>query len=402
MLEGTRSAAPALPAIRRFPGWVQVILPVLVVALLFGVVVGNRLSTYHDNPTGFVLFGSYFEPVTHPPAGAVINSKYGYDGQFFYLQAKDPLLLHDATIAAFRLSGQPFRMQRVAYPALAYLVAGGRKSAIPWAMLGVNVAVVLLITLGFAVYALRRGWGGWWALAIGLLPGLLVGTLRDLSDPLACAAVVGGLMLWQRRHRWWAAVLLAVAALAREPMILAVVGVAADAGLRAWQARGHRGEGWRILRQAGPAVLVPVAVFVIWQAYAASRYGALLSSPGSAYRPPFVGVFDEVRHALDDHSLRDTLWDLAYLAVMMLGVLAALDLLRRKRSAPAIAATLLGLTLLVLVFGDPWSYTRLSAPMFAVLLLGGLEQRRPLALAACAAAALLGLVVPFAPWLSAG
>jgi len=402
MLEGTRSGALAVPAIRRLRGWGQVILPVLIVALLFGVVVGNRLSTYHGNPTGFVLFGSHFERVTHPPPGAVINSKYGYDGQFFYLQAKDPLLLHAATIAAFRRSRQPFRMQRVAYPALSYLVAGGRRSAIPWAMLGVNVAVVLLVTLGFAIYALRRGWGGWWALAIGLLPGLLVGTLRDLSDPLACAAVVGGLMLWQRRHRWWAAVLLALAALAREPMILAVVAVAADTGLRAWQARDQDGEGRRILKEAWPAVLVPVAVFVIWQAYAASRYGALLSSPGKAYLPPFVGVIDEVHHALRDPSLRNTLWDLAYLAVMMLGIVAALDLLRRKRSAPAIAATLFGLGLLVLVFGDPWSYTRLSAPMFAVLLLGGLEQRRPLALAACAAAALLGLVVPFAPWLAAG
>jgi hypothetical protein len=209
-------------------------------------------------------------------------------------------------------------------------------------------------------------------------------------------------MLWQRRHRWWAAVLLALAALAREPMILAVVAVAADTGLRAWQARDQDGEGRRILKEAWPAVLVPVAVFVIWQAYAASRYGALLSSPGKAYLPPFVGVIDEVHHALRDPSLRNTLWDLAYLAVMMLGIVAALDLLRRKRSAPAIAATLFGLGLLVLVFGDPWSYTRLSAPMFAVLLLGGLEQRRPLALAACAAAALLGLVVPFAPWLAAG
>ena len=159
MLEGTRSGALAVPAIRRLRGWGQVILPVLIVALLFGVVVGNRLSTYHGNPTGFVLFGSHFERVTHPPPGAVINSKYGYDGQFFYLQAKDPLLLHAATIAAFRRSRQPFRMQRVAYPALSYLVAGGRRSAIPWAMLGVNVAVVLLVTLGFGFVGFsRKSW----------------------------------------------------------------------------------------------------------------------------------------------------------------------------------------------------------------------------------------------------
>jgi hypothetical protein len=73
----------------------------------------------------------------------------------------------------------------------------------------------------------------------------------------------------------------------------------------------------------------------------------------------------------------------------------------RRRTAASIAALLFGLSLLVLVFGDPWSYTRLSAPMFAALLLCGLELRHRPALLLCAAAAGLALLAPFMPWFAA-
>jgi hypothetical protein len=380
-------------------GWTAIVGPVLAVAVLFAVVLGGRLHTYHDNATGFVLFGQHWVQYTHPPRGALINSPFGYDGQFFYLQAKDPLVLHAQTVAGFRGANEAFRLQRVAYPALAYLLAAGHRSAIPWSMLSLNVLVVLLITAGFAVYARERGWSGWWALAVGLLAGFLTGTLRDLSDPLAVASTLAGLMLWHSRRRWWAAALLTVAVLAREPMALAVVAVALDAAVRWWRGRGRPGALGAILREAWPPVVVPAVAFFGWMAYVDARYGANVAGTSQAYLPPFVGVIDEVGHALDQASLRDTLWDLAYLALMMAGIAAAIQLTRRRVTAASVAALLFGLSLLVLVFGDPWSYTRLSAPMFAALLLGGLEQRQWPALLVCAAAAALTAVVPFAPWL---
>jgi hypothetical protein len=392
----------------------QVVGPVLAVAVLFAVVVGHRLDVYHGNATGFALFGRHFVDDTRPPPGAVIASPEGYDGQFFYLQALDPLLLEDSTVASFRHVGQAFRMQRVGYPALAYVLSAGRRTALPWSLLAINVIVALLLTGGFAAYARRRGWSGWWALAIGFMCGLLTGTLRDLSDPLAVSAMLGGLLLWERRRRWWAALLLAVAVLAREPMALAVAAIVVDAAARWWRAgaapglpwwrlrgRGAPGELRAGVRRAWPVVLVPAIAYLGWQLYASVRYGGWLASPGSAYRPPFVGFVDELRRALDDHSRRDTVWDVAYLLLSAAGILAALDLVRRRVSAAAVAAALFGLSLLILVFGDPWSYTRLSAPMFAALLLGGLELRSRPALTVCAAAAALTLVAPFAPWLGA-
>jgi hypothetical protein len=383
---------------------VDVLVPVLAVAVLFGLVLGNRLSSYHGNASGFALFGTYFRDQTRAPPGAVFNSQYGYDGQFFYLQAKDPLLLHDATVTAFRHSIEAFRMQRVAYPALAWLFAAGQRGALPWSMLAINAAVALLITAGFAAYARRRGWSGWWALAIGFMCGLLTGALRDLSDPLAVSAMLGGLLLWQQRRRGWAAALLALGALAREPMMLAVVAIAADAAARWWRERARgRPEAWReITREAWPVVVIPVAGYLGWQLYVSARYGGSVASAGTAFKPPVVGLLDELRHALDAPQSGDMLWDLAYLGLITLGVVASVDLLRRRVSTASVAATLFGLSLLILVFGDPWSYTRLSMPMFAALLLGGLEQRSRPALLVCVAAAALTVVVPFAPWLGSG
>lgn len=382
----------------------------LAVAVLLGLVVGHRLdSVYHGNATGFALFGGRFARDTVPPRGALIRSPYGYDGQFFYLQATDPLLLHDRTVHGFGDTGQAFRMQRMAYPALAWVLSLGQRRYLPEALVGLNILVAIAITAAFASYARRRGWSGWWALAIGFMCGLLTGTLRDLSDPLAVAAMLGGLLLWERRRRWWAAAMLAIAVLAREPMALAVVAIAADAVTRWWRSRGSVGlrrvrgvaaaSARAIGRETWPVVVVPAVAYVGWQAYISLRWGGSVTSPSTAYKPPFVGIVDEFRHTFDDPLTKDRLWEVAYLVLTLLGIVAALDLVRRRVSTAAVAAALFGLSLLVLVFGDPWSYTRLSAPMFAALLLGGLELRSRLALGVCVGAAALTLVVPFAPWL---
>ncbi len=288
----------------------------------------------------------------------------------------------------------------MAYPALASVLAAGQRTAIPWSMLAINVAVALVATGGFAVYARGQGWSGWWALGVGLMAGLLTATVRDLSDSLATVSMLGGLMLWERR-RWWAAGLLTLGVLSREPMLLAVLAIIVASAARWWGIRREPGALVRIVRAVWPVVMIPALAYVVWQSYASVRYGGSVASPGSAYRLPFVGVLDEVRHALDDSSRRSTAWDLAYLGLMMAGIVAALRLVILQASAAGVAALLFGLGLLVLVFGDPWSYTRLSAPLFATLLLGGLQRSSRPALVVCVAAAALTVVLPFTPWFRA-
>ena len=125
--------------------------PVLIVAAVLGLIIWSQLAVGGGgNLTVFVVFGRMFASAIHPPAGTLLNTATGYDGQFFYVQALDPLLLHDATVHALSAAGAAFRMQRVAYPALAYLLAGGRPSAVPFGLLAVNVLIVLGLTAAVA------------------------------------------------------------------------------------------------------------------------------------------------------------------------------------------------------------------------------------------------------------
>lgn len=366
--------------------------PVLVAAVVLAFVIGPGLLSYHGNPTGFIRFGREFVSATHPPTGAVIDTKTGYDGQYFWALARDPLLLHHSTIASF--TGAGFRLQRIAYPALAAGLALGHESALPWTLLALNVFIVLAITLAFSTYARRRGWSGWWGLAVGLLPGLQFATMGDMSDALAVAAMLGGLMAWQDERRWVAGALLGLAALAREPMMLAVAAVALDAAVRWHSQRDQPGSLRRTVRTAWPTVALPTCLYVAWQVYVHARGPAGTSAPGTAFQPPLKGLLDEVHRALAGVGAAH-IWDLSYLVLMAAGIVASLILLRRGVTAPAVAAVLFGLVLLILTFGNDWSYTRLSAPLFAALLLGGLERRASFPVITCSVVAALGALVPF-------
>ena len=286
--------------------WVEVLTPVVVVAAVLSAAIGSRLGAYDGNLTGFVQFGTEFADKTHPPSGALVSSPTGYDGQFFYLQAHDPLLLSDSTVARMTRAGAAFRMQRAAYPALAFLAAGGDDRELPLTLLAVNVVIVLGFTGWFAAWCRRRGRSTLWALALGLTPGVLLPTLRDLSDPLAIATVVAGILLWEQRRRAPAAALLTVAVLARETMIVAVVAVAIDAAVRAWSGRGEPGSLRKVAREAWPVVLVPAAAFVGWQIYIGIRHGSQVGGPNAEI--PFTNFVQEVHRSFETVSVANGTW----------------------------------------------------------------------------------------------
>jgi hypothetical protein len=388
-------SAPGL-ASRATPAWARVAAPVLVVAVVLGFLLATRLSAYHGNPAGFVLFGRHNVHYTRPPVGAPINSQTGYDGQFYWLQATDPLLLHRSTIAGLYATWPGYHLQRLAYPALAFLLAGGSRSALPWTLLAINVLVVLGLTAAFSLYARRRGWSCWWALAVGLTPGLLMPALRDLSDPLAVAGLVGGLMAWQRGRPWLAGALLALGALTREPMVVGVAAVALDAGWRWWQVRKVPGSLKRALAQSWPAVAIPAGAFLAWQLYIHGLYAPTAAVVAKPVLPPLRDFVNEVTFALGHDSPLTAVWDLAYLGLILAGMCASLVMLLRRPSAPAMAAVLCGVSVSVIFFGDQWGDTRYSAPMFLALLLAGLESGSRRVPRLCAAVAAMTIFLPVA------
>jgi hypothetical protein len=367
-------------------------MPVVVVALVLTLAISLNVRADGDNLTGFVEFGSAFAHAIHPPAGALVDSPSGYDGQFFYVQALDPLLLHDSTVSAMRATGEAFRLERVGYPALAALLAGGRRSAIPFALLAVNVMVLLAVAGAFAIYARRQGWSTLWALAFALMPGMVLATVRDLSDPLAIAALLGGLLLWRGHRRWPAALALTVAVLTREVMMLAVAGVAAEACVRAYRARGVAG-GWRATAaDVWPVIVIPTAAFAAWQAYVMARYGGPIGGAGLSV--PLVNLVSELSASLRGYG-PTAVWDVMNVALILAASGTAVWSLRRRVTVLNAAACALALGVLVPTLGDVWSDARLSAPLFVLLLADGLHQRNRFAVGVGTAAAAMTVLMPF-------
>jgi len=386
--------------------------PVLVVALGLALLIVPRLAAYHGNPSGFVQFGHHFAPETHPPHSAIIGSPIGYDGQFYWIQARDPLVLHPSTLADIDAAGRGYNLQRVAYPALAALLAVGQVGALPWTLLAVNVIAVLALTAVVAAYARHRGRSVWWALAIALTPGIVMGTLRDLSDPLATAAMLGGLICYERGRRGWAAALLTLGVLAREPMIVAVVAVGIDILAGLWRDRSAPHDRRRAA-SAWPVVIIPVVLFVGWQLYtknltvplAPSGTVAAHASAAPAARapagsdalqlPPLNDFSIEIHRTLKIDPVPARIWDLAYIALVLAGMATAVALLRRGLKAATVTAVLTGVVLAVIFFGDQWGISRYGAPLFGALLLAGLGNALHGPPRMCAAAAALTVFVPF-------
>jgi hypothetical protein len=196
------------------------VLPVLVcVAAFYAAFVSIRLEQ-HD-ALWFVHIGSQFLSAAHtshvirPSLGA--QNTLGYDGQYYFALAADPSHAHDY------MGGQSgIVYSRIVYPVVARAASGGSVTALPYALLVVNLLAVLAGTAAVALWLVKRGFSPWPALLYGLYPGLVVTVFRDLTEPLAFALAALAVLAFDRarpRRLVLSAVLFALAALTRETVV---------------------------------------------------------------------------------------------------------------------------------------------------------------------------------------
>jgi hypothetical protein len=365
------------------------LLPTVVVGGVVAITIHEQFKMFGD-ANGLIHFGSYFAPFTHPPKNAITGGKYGYDGQWYWVLAHDPLLLWKSTLA--HLQFQRFRAQRIAYPALSYVVAQVLSVPTATAMLLVNMGLLVGGTFAFSLYAVRRGWSPLWGLVVGLLPGLVMATLYDLTDPLAALALLAGLIGWSRGSRRWAPLMLAVAVLAREVIVLVVIGIALEALFRAWTGRHEPGSLRRIARDAWPGVAVPAAAFIGWHFYVETVAIGHVGTAASTF--PFDSFIRGWNRALHLHGTMK-IWDIAFEVFMCAASAVALIAVWRDHSAISLTAALMVVGLGVADYGVILGDSRDSAPLFLLLLVAGLERRSWWRLAPCVAAAAMTLLLPF-------
>ena len=122
----------------------------------------------HGDISRFILVGRHFATPSQLPPGMPVAPTYGYDGQFFYRLAINPLNFHHTAYGI--TMDRPYRYMRIGYPALTWLVSLGQHYLIPVMLVAVNIAAIGALGYLGAVFAAQ---GGRHALAGLLLPGLL-------------------------------------------------------------------------------------------------------------------------------------------------------------------------------------------------------------------------------------
>jgi hypothetical protein len=236
----------------------------------------------------FILVGRHFADPAKLPHGIPVAPTYGYDGQFFYRLALNPLNLRHA---AYGITvDRPYRYMRVGYPALTWLLSAGQHSLVPVMLVAVNIAAIG--TMGYLGGIFARD-GGRHALAGLLLPGyfgLLTSLSRDTAEPLAAACLLAGLLAVRARRPVLAAALLAYGALTRETVMVAVAAIAivrVIGVLRRNQRPGRDDLTWAI----------PTVVFVAWEVVVKAATGSipLLADGGRNAGAPFIAPLQALK-----------------------------------------------------------------------------------------------------------
>jgi len=340
--------------------------------------VARWLTWAHGHISKFILVGRHFATPSQLPPGMPLVKTYGYDGQFFYRLALNPLNLHHTAYGI--TMDRPYRYMRIGYPALTWLVSAGQHSLVPVMLVAVNIAAIGALGYLGAIFALQ---GGRHALAGLLMPGyfgLLTSLSRDTAEPLAAACLLAGLLAIRGRRPVLAAVLLAYGALTRETVMVAVAAIAILRVIGVLRGRTRPG-------REDLAWVIPAVVFAAWQVVVKAATGSipLLADGGRNAGAPFIAPLQAFRHNLAHINLHQ--FDRYDLWFLELGILACFSvaalLCLRATSAPVHERLAFILYLVEICVVTPSTWNGLDADMrsfievylLAVIILLGTPRR---------------------------
>jgi hypothetical protein len=247
----------------------------LVVALTLVVVHGLWLAALirsGNTPESFIHIGHLFVSQGHGSpaidAGAAhyqYSGEIGFDGQFFFYIAVDPL--H----ASGYLDFPAYRYSRIAYPLTAGAVALFRPAVVPWTLLLVNLAMIGVGVLALAAWLRDRGASPWLAAIYGLFPGIPIGFQRDTSEIMSYSLVAVAVYLTSRIQRGrvlFAGAAFGLAVLTRETALLFAIPYAAGQlvdGDGPWRERvraNRRGAAVLLALSLGPFLLLKLVLLI--------------------------------------------------------------------------------------------------------------------------------------------
>ena len=202
---------PVVPAVIAFVGWL-----------------GFALARWQVWAKGhlslFIMAGHTYTHRAQLPRGLLLVPSAGYDGQFYYRLALDPV---NWNRTAFGITmDQSYRYTRIGYPVLAWLLSLGQHQFVPVALVAINLIAVAAMAFLGGMFARDAGRHALWGLAFAAYFGLVISVGRDTAEPLAEACMLGGLLAYRRNRPLLATAAFAVGAITRETILLAPAAIA--------------------------------------------------------------------------------------------------------------------------------------------------------------------------------
>ena len=292
--------------------------------VVYALLVVVKLAVHHFDASYFVMAGlPACDPALTPPGLTCPTKDHGgYDGQFYYRLAVDPFTdkQFDHGVG-FDMPAH--RQQRIVYPLLAWSLTRGHVERLPWVMLAINFAGMMVLGWLAAKVARALGRHALVGLVVPLYPGYVFTLARDLSEILAGCFMIGALLAARRGARWAVAALATLAMLSRETTLVVPAAMFACA---VWAMRAER---TRARVADAIAYAVPLVAYAAWQWALARHWGIAPSQQNSkSLSAPFVGL---ARFAADAAAHVYVLDAIHVVLIVAFGVVVA----RRLRASAA-------------------------------------------------------------------
>lgn len=332
----------------------------LVIGAAFHGVVRARLAPFDGNYSALlVIERGRFERsplVAHRQdlRDTLVLDESGYDGQFMYYMALDPLLRQfkdDPQQYGLVVDAPAYRYGRIGFSWMAAIAALGRWQYLPGTMAWLVIVGLALAGVVLARLAQAHGRPAALGLLVLLVPGFWQSIQVGLPEPIAAALIIAGCFAFTRQRYATAAVALALSLLVRETGAIIVICLAAAL----WRQGGAR--------RAIAWLAATAAPVVCWRLYVGSVLYPALGAAAFFQNPrnlgmPYEGVWTMVSASwggtyFDGHTdmVRAALW---FPVALTVGLAAALRLFWSRRDALSVAACLYGLMAVSLDYAAVW------------------------------------------------
>ena len=256
------------PAKLAFPESVTLLMrPSVAVGLIYLLLLGFFVVVRHYSAMDFVHLGTVWG--AHKKSGT-----WGYDGQFYYQMARNPLG------AAQFMDNAPYRYQHLLYGLLAWFLSFGQAALAPYALLLINLLSLVGTVEIVARLLARRGFSPWFSLALGLYFGQAVGLTFDTTEPFTYFLICLGLWCLEKRQLTASALWMGLATISREIAVLFPLCLALSF---AWKRE------WKTAALFTGAGVLPLFVFLGSLALIFGQTGVTFTPP--LEHIPFAGIF---------------------------------------------------------------------------------------------------------------